>query len=144
MKHLVYLDFKDKELENLLSGTKTMIIRGAMGKKLPYGRVKSGESLYFINNNGEGLVKAQGKVKSVLESEKLSKEESIALVEKHMNTLQIGEKLKNRFAGKRFIVLVEVEGVQEIEPFGFDRGNFGNMDDWIPFQTIEEIKKKKY
>jgi hypothetical protein len=141
MKHLVYLDFKDKELNNLLSGAKTMIIRGAMGKKLPYGRVKKGEQLYFINNNGEGMVKAQGVVKNVLESEKLTKENSLDLVKKHLEALRIGDKLMNRFAGKRFIVLIEVGEVNSIEPFEFDRSKFGNMDDWIPFQTIEEIKK---
>lgn len=37
MDHIVYLNRKAKELENLKSGTKTMIIRGAMGRKLPYG-----------------------------------------------------------------------------------------------------------
>lgn len=34
MDNVVYLDFKAKELENLKSGQKTMIIRGAMGRKL--------------------------------------------------------------------------------------------------------------
>ena len=35
MDHVVYLDAKAKELENLLSGKKTMVIRGAAGRKLP-------------------------------------------------------------------------------------------------------------
>ncbi len=140
MNHLVYLDYKDKELENLTNGRKTMIIRGAMGKKLPYGRVKTGERLYFINNNGEGRVKAKGLVKEVMESEKLTKEESMALVEQHLQALQIGDGLKERFSGKRFIVLIEVGDVETIEEFGFNRSKFGNMDDWIVFDNLEEIK----
>ena len=39
MDNIVYLDFKARELENLKNGQKTMIIRGAMGRKLPYGRL---------------------------------------------------------------------------------------------------------
>lgn len=39
MDHVVYLDAKEKELNKLLSGQKTMIIRGAAGRKMPYGRV---------------------------------------------------------------------------------------------------------
>ncbi len=35
MDNVVSLDYKAKELENLESGKKTMIIRGAMGRKLP-------------------------------------------------------------------------------------------------------------
>jgi hypothetical protein len=43
MDHVVYLDAKAAELENILSGRKTMIIRGAAGRKLPYGRVHAGD-----------------------------------------------------------------------------------------------------
>lgn len=39
MDHIVYLDAKARELEKLLDGKKTMIIRGATGRKLPHGRV---------------------------------------------------------------------------------------------------------
>ncbi len=37
MDHIVYLNHKAKELENLRNGAKSMIIQGAMGRKLPYG-----------------------------------------------------------------------------------------------------------
>ena len=33
MDNVAYLDYKAKELENILSGQKTMIIRGAMCRK---------------------------------------------------------------------------------------------------------------
>jgi len=72
MDHVVYLDAQAKELENLLSGSKTMIIRGATGRKLPHGRVDSGDMLYFIN-----------KVKSAFHSEKMTEDESHALVKKN-------------------------------------------------------------
>ena len=36
-EHLVYLNSKAKELEKLLSKEKTMITRGAAGKKSPLG-----------------------------------------------------------------------------------------------------------
>ena len=39
MDHVVYLDAKANELDRLLDGSKAMIIRGATGRKLPYGRV---------------------------------------------------------------------------------------------------------
>ena len=63
MDHVVYLDANAKELEILLSTKKTMIIRGATGRKLPYGRVNQDDVLYFINNNAEGLVRASAKGK---------------------------------------------------------------------------------
>jgi hypothetical protein len=72
MDHVVYLDAKAKELETLLSGKKTMIIRGATGRKLPYGRVSIGDVLYFINNNAEGVVKAKANAKWVINSDRIS------------------------------------------------------------------------
>ena len=70
MDHVVYLDARANEMEKLLNGEKSMIIRGATGRKLPYGRVNVGDNLYFIINNAEGLLKAKGVVSSVFHSEK--------------------------------------------------------------------------
>jgi len=137
MDHVVYLDAQAKELENLLSGHKTMIIRGATGRKLPHGRVDAGDMLYFLNNNAEGMVRANAKVKSAFHSEKMNEAESRALVEKHQSKLRLTEKQMKRWAGKRFIVLIEVADVKEIRPFAIDRSKYSNMDDWLPVEKIE-------
>ena len=142
MDQVVYLDAKAKELENLLAGKKSMIIRGAAGRKLPYGRVSIGDVLYFINNNAEGLVKARARVKSVFDSEKMSREESTALVKNHQDKLQLTAKQFKRWAGKRYIVLIEVDEIEELSPFPIDRSNFGNMDDWLPVEQIEKVSIK--
>jgi len=57
MDHVVFLDFKSKELENLIKGLKSMIIRGTAAIQLPRGGVNEGDVLYFINNNGEREVR---------------------------------------------------------------------------------------
>ena len=48
MIHLVYLDNKENVLEKIMSGKKTMIIRGAAGRKIPHSRVFNDEVLYFM------------------------------------------------------------------------------------------------
>jgi hypothetical protein len=141
MDHIVYLDAQAKELDNLLSGQKTMIIRGATGRKLPHGRVDAGDVLYFINNNAEGMVRAKAKVRSTFHSEKMTEEESHALVEKNQPKLSLTEKQMKRWAGKRYIVLIEVADVKEISPFAIDKSNYGNMDDWLPVESIESVRK---
>jgi hypothetical protein len=140
MDHVVYLDAAAKELESLLSGEKSMIIRGAAGRKLPHGRVNEGDVLYFINNNAEGLIRAKANVVSVLNSEKLSVAESAALVHTNQDKLQLTQKQSDRWAGKRYLVLVEVSGVEEIEAFSFDKSEYGNMDDWLPVGEIRKVK----
>ena len=143
MDHVVYVDAKAGEMENLIAGQKTMIIRGAAGRKLPYGRVNGGNKLYFINNNAEGVVKAKAKVKSVFNSEKMSKEESAELVQSRQDELQLTAKQFKRWASKRYIVLIEVEEVQELVPFPIDKSDYGNMDDWLPVGDIETVKPKE-
>jgi len=117
-----------------------MILRGAMGKKLPFGRVRTGDKLYFINNNGEGLIKAVGTVNNISQSENISKEESQRLVDSNMDKLLIGDNMYKRFAGKRNIILIDVSSVREIVPIKFNKEKFGNMDDWIPFNNLDDIK----
>ena len=36
-----------------------------MGRKLPYGRVNKSDVLYFIENNGDGLIKGKAVVEEV-------------------------------------------------------------------------------
>jgi hypothetical protein len=139
MDHVVYLDAAAKELESLLSGSKTMIIRGATGRKLPHGRVDKGDMLYFINNNAEGMVHAKAQVKSAFHSEKMNEDESRALVMKNQPQLRLTEKQMKRWAGKRYIVLIKVADVKEISPFAIDKSNYGNMDDWLPVGKIDSV-----
>jgi hypothetical protein len=140
MDHVVYLDARANELEKLLDNRKSMIIRGAMGRKLPYGRVNVDDVLYFINNNAEGVIRAKGVVSSVINSEKMGKEESVALLEKYQNKLQLTDKQFQRWGGKRYIVLIEVTNIQKIESFTFNKSKYRTMDDWLIVEKIENIR----
>ncbi|QVK18474.1 hypothetical protein KHQ81_01795 [Mycoplasmatota bacterium] len=140
MDHIVYLDAKAKELENLLNHKKSMVIRGAAGRKLPYGRVREGDVLYFINNNAEGYIRAKGTVKYVFHSEKMDKETSIKLIEDNQDKLLLSDKQYKRWAGKRYIVLIDVDNICEVEPFKINKTNYSNMDDWLLVEDINTLK----
>lgn len=141
MDHVVYLDAAAKELEKLLAGEKTMIIRGAAGRKMPYGRVNPGDTLYFLNNDGEGMIRAQADVKSVYNSEAMTLEASIALVEGAQEKLRLTDKQLKRWGGKRYLVLIEVEQAKEVTAFRIDKSQYGNMDDWLPVGNINDVKR---
>lgn len=59
-EHLVYLDNEGKELEKLINGEKTMIIRGAAGKKSPLGGDARKRTISYT------LLKRAGKWKSLI------------------------------------------------------------------------------
>jgi hypothetical protein len=140
MDHVVYLDHKANEFEKLLNGQKTMIIRGAAGRKMPYGRVETNDTLYFIENDGSGVIKARGNVVGVLNSDKMTKEASTAFVDAHQDKLSLSKVQYERWAGKRFLVLIEIDQIVELAPFKLDRHEYGNMDDWLPVGSIDLVR----
>lgn len=137
MEHLVYCDAKAKVLEKILQGTKTMIVRGAAGRKLPHGRVFEGENLYFVENDGKGLIKAKAIVKSVFNSEKMTEEQSQALIAEKQDKLALTDVQIKRWAGKKYLCLVEVKDAAVIDNLKLARQS--NMDDWITVENITSI-----
>ena len=59
MVHLVYCDNAGKKgekvLDKILAGKKTMIVRGAAGRKIPHSRVFAGEHLYFLEKGSSEI-----------------------------------------------------------------------------------------
>jgi polyhydroxyalkanoate synthesis regulator phasin len=139
-EHLVYLDHKAKELDKLLAGTKTAIIRGAAGKKSPLGgRVKLGDELFFVQTGGNFMVTHKAIVKHVHETDKMTEEESKRFVDEHQHQLELAKHQYERWVGKKYLCLIEVEHIVSITPFEYDRQS--NMDDWVITTDINTLKK---
>jgi hypothetical protein len=139
MDHIVFLDSGARELENLVNGNKSMIIRGGAGRKIPHGRVSEGDVLYFIINNGESSVRAKGVVSSVFNTEKLTVEESFETIIKNQDKLQLPDEQFEKIAGKSYLVLIGIDDIEEIKPFRINQSGFANVGDWIPVGEIETI-----
>ncbi|MDF2544386.1 MAG: uncharacterized protein K0S47_4104 [Herbinix sp.] len=135
MVHLVYCDDKEKVLEKILSGSKTMVVRGAAGRKIPHSRVFEGETLYFMKK-GTGKITAMARVTQVLNYVKLGEEEITKTLDENQNKLNLSEKQKERWH-KKCLCLVEFKDIKEIEPLQFDHQ--GNMDDWLIIEKIEDV-----
>lgn len=141
MDHVVYMDTGEGELKKLLNGSKRMIIRGANGRKLPYGRVQAGDRLFFIQNDGKCEVRASAKVTMVINSDKLSEEEARQLLDVNQEKLLLSQAQIKRWVGKRYLVLIGIEEASLLPAFVIDRSEYGNMDDWLPVGDISRVKK---
>lgn len=139
MVHLVYCDNAgkrgEKVLDKILDGTKTMVVRGAAGRKIPHSRVFAGEELYFMEK-GTAKITAKAVVKDVENFVKLSDEEIDEVLEKNQQKLNLSEKQKKRWH-KKCLCLVEFQDVEQIEPLDFEHQ--GNMDDWLILEKIEDV-----
>ncbi len=139
MVHLVYCDNAGKKgekvLDKILAGTKTMVVRGAAGRKIPHSRVFEGERLYFMEK-GSASITATAVVTGVENFVKLSEEEITQTLEDRQRKLNLSEKQKVRWH-KKCLCLVEFSNVEEVTPLAFDHQ--GNMDDWLIIEKIEDV-----
>ncbi len=117
MDHIVTLDSGAKEIENLAQGTKSMIIYGSDSKSNPYGMVTEGDVLYFVYNDDCTVVKAKGIVSSVYNSYQLSAIESFEMIIRNQDKLALPDNLFYKWAGKKYLVLIGVRDVKEVQPF---------------------------
>ncbi|WP_330614769.1 hypothetical protein [Clostridioides difficile] len=118
-----------------MAGTKTMVIRGAAGRKIPHSRVFEDELLYFMEK-GTAKISAKATVKKVENYVKLTEDEISKILNENQPKLNLSEKQKVRWH-KKCLCLVEFENVEEITPLDFDHQ--GNMDDWLIVEKIEDV-----
>ncbi|NYB74346.1 hypothetical protein HZF24_09395 [Sedimentibacter hydroxybenzoicus DSM 7310] len=140
MVHLVYCDNTGKKgervLDKILSGTKTMVVRGAAGRKIPHSRVFEGETVYFMEK-GTSSISAFATVKVVQNYVKLTEDEITKTLKDNQDKLNLTEKQKERWH-KKCLCLVEFGDLKQIEPpLAFDHQ--GNMDDWLIIDKIEDV-----
>lgn len=136
MVHLVYCDNKEKVLDKIMNGTKTMIIRGAAGRKIPHSRVFEDEILYFMEK-GSFKISAKATVSHVENLVKLSEDEINSTLEKYQDKLNLSEKQKVRWH-KKCLCLIEFKDLETIDP-ALDFEHQGNMDDWLILEKIEDV-----
>ena len=139
MVHLVYCDNTGKKgekvLDKILTGTKTMIVRGAAGRKIPHSRVFEDEELYFMQK-GTLQITVKAKVKKVENYVKLTDNEITKILNDNQSKLNLTDKQKARWH-KKCLCLIEFYDVEKIAPLEFDHQ--GNMDDWLIIEKIEDV-----
>jgi hypothetical protein len=136
MVHLVYCDDKAKVLDKILDGSKTMVVRGAAGRKIPHSRVEKGETLYFMQK-GSKKISATATVTGVDNYTKLTDTEIFDVLERNQSKLNLTDKQKERWH-KKCLILIAFSQVRQVEPaLDFDHQN--NMDDWLIIEKIEDV-----
>lgn len=135
MVHLVYCDKKEKVLEKILDGSKTMIIRSAAGRKIPHSRVFEGEKLYFMEK-GTAKITASATVTKVHNFVKLTEEQINATLDQYQNKLNLTKTQQERWH-KKCMCLIEFVEAEQVAPLDFEHQ--GNMDDWLILEKIEDV-----
>ncbi|MEY8357275.1 hypothetical protein AALB39_28580 [Lachnospiraceae bacterium 54-53] len=140
MVHLVYCEnigvAGKRVLDKINGGIKTMVVRGAAGRKIPHSRVFEGEMLYFMEK-GTAKISTKAIVKSVQNYVKLTDDEIVKVLADNQDKLNLTEKQKIRWH-KKCLCLIELQNVTAITP-ALDFDHQGNMDDWLMIEKIDDV-----
>jgi len=133
MDHIVYLNTAG-EIQQLLSGEKTLLARASMGKKRPYGKVNVGDTIFFTSGF-HSKIKAIATVKSAISSQ-VEEEISSGLTKKYGKMLAPGP-LRD-LTNKRYVILIELENSHPIVPFSLAENVHGSPGDWVILENIDD------
>lgn len=138
MNHLVYLDARAGELEKILSGVKTMLVKEFDPAQTTALSVNPGDSLYFLRDQDDCAVRVKATVVRILFI--TQQEEDLAHTLKEMQPrLQLTEAQFNFWAGKDDMQLVEFESAHKISVIQVASRKTTGSVDWIAFEAISQI-----
>lgn len=139
MNYLVFLDTRAGELEKILSGTKSMLVKEFDPAQPAEGLVRPGDSLYFLRNNGDCVVRVRATVVKVLPTEERSDEDLAHILKELQPRLQLTEEQYNYWSAKQRMLLVEFDSAQKIAVIHIASKKITDHSDWIPFKEFSQI-----
>ena len=128
--------------EKILTGEKTVESRWYKSKRNPWGKVKTGDIVFFKDAGSPVAVKAE--VAKVLQIEDLTAQKTRDIFTKYgradLGVSEIMPQIRDYVKGKKYCVLIFLQNARTVEPFNIDKAGFGAMSAWICVDDIDEIK----
>ena len=137
MNHLVILDAG--ELEKILSGVKTMVLKEFDPSQFDDQPVKPGDTLYFLRDKDECALRVKATVVRILPVPKNLDEDLSNFLKEMQPKLQITENQYNYWSGKEEALLVEFDSAQKIDVVHVAPHKIPDRSDWIAFEEFNLI-----
>ena len=133
MNHLVFLDTRAGELEKILSGVKSMVMKDFNPTAQP---MKLGDSLYFLRDNDECGLRVKATVVRVLSFSNSTEEDLSHTLKEQQPRLQLTEAQYNTWSVKKQVQLVEFESAHKIDVIQVALNKITKGGDWIDFEEF--------
>ena len=138
MNYLVYLNAQAGELEKILSGVKTMVLREIGDAQSATQVIKPGDSLFFFRDKDECALLGKATVARVIYKNHF--EEGLSHFLKEIQPkLQLTEDQYNRWSEKEAVLIVEFEAAQKIPVLHVAADKIVDRSNWIAFTEFSEI-----
>ena len=137
MNHLVILDPRAGELEKILSGVKTMLLKEFDPAQKDACPVGPGDSLYFLRNKNECSLRGKATVVRLLFITNHADEDLSQPLKEMQPRLQLTEDQYNYWSEKKQALLVEFEAAHKIDVIPVALNTITDRSDWIPFEAFD-------
>ncbi len=136
MNHIVILDANAGELEKILSGTKSMVIKEFEPAPAASQPICTGDSLYFLRNKDERALRVKATVVRVLSFKKNTDEDLSHALKEMQPKLQLTEEQYNYWSTKKQVLLVEFDCAHKIAVIQVVLNEIMDRSDWIAFEEV--------
>ena len=136
MNHLVFLDTRAGELEKILSGVKSMVVKEFDPAAHP---MKPGDSLYFLRDNDDCALRVKATVLRVLSFTNSTEEDLCHTLKELQPRLQLTEAQYNTWAVKKQVQLVEFNCAHKIDLIQVAAHMILVRSVWIAFEQFSLI-----
>jgi len=139
MNHLVFLDAHAGELEKIVSGTKSMVLK-ELNPSRPAGQaIRRGDTLYFLRHRNDCTLRVRAAVVRVFHFSNQPGEDLSHFLKEMQTRLALTEDQYNYWSEKRAIFLVEFEAATKIPVIEISREKVKDRSDWIAFEEFSCI-----
>jgi len=143
MNHLVLLDAQAGELESILSGVKTMLVREFDPAQPTAHPVTPGDSLYFLRNRDDWALRVRAAVVRVLPLTNSADQDLSHALKEMQPRLQLTENQYNCWSARRQLLLVEFDSAHKIEVIHVALNRIPDPSDWIAFEEFRDIPEQE-
>lgn len=136
MNYLVPLDAFAGELEKILSGIKTMLVKEYDPAFCVCNDVSRGDSLYFLKSKDEFVLRVKATVMRVLPVMDALTGELPQILKEMQPKLQLTEDQYNYWSARRQILLVEFNSAHKISAVHVAVDKITDRSGWLPFEEF--------
>lgn len=129
MVHVAYMKKSWEMIPKILAGEKTIESRWYKTKRMPWGKIRPGDTIYF-KNSGEPVT-AKAKVAKVLQFSDLSVGKIREILEKYGLEVGVDSSFFETVKDKKYCLLIFITNTRKIRPFSVSKKGFGAMTAWL-------------
>ena len=143
MEHIAIMRKSWRLTEKILTGQKKIESRWYSVKYQPWGRINTGDVVYFKDSGSPIRIKTE--VEKVIQFDNLNPDKVREILQRYgaddgIKQDRIDE-FFYRFKDKKYCLLIFLKNPTPVEPFEIDKTGFGTMSAWVTVNAVNAIKK---